>query len=50
MAHRAEVVDLIGLDVSHQIGDSDTIGQVAVVQVQVRVIVQMLDPAAVQRG
>ena len=50
MAHRAQIVDLVGLDVAHQIGDPHAIGQVAVVQVKMRIFMQVLDAAAVERG
>ena len=49
MTHRAQVVDLVGLDQTHQIGYADATGEVTVMQVQVRVFVHMLDPAAIER-
>ncbi len=48
VAHRAQVVDLVGLDGAHQVDQADPVGQVAVVQVQPVVVVQVVDPGPVQ--
>ena len=49
MALRAEVVDLVRLDLVDQVHQADPVGEVAVVQVQVGLAVEVVDPAAVQR-
>jgi hypothetical protein len=49
VAHRAEVVDLVRLDLPDQVDQADPVGEVAVVQLQVRVVVQVVDPAAVEQ-
>ncbi len=43
VAHRAEVVDLVGLDAAHEVDQADTVGEVAVVQVEALVLVQVVD-------
>ena len=56
MGLRAEVVDLVGVDLAHQGDQPGAVGEVAVVEVEprvlvVRVAVEVVDPAGVeQRG
>ena len=48
VALRAEVVDLVRLDLVDQVDQADAVGEVAVVQVQVGAV-DVVDPAAVDR-
>jgi hypothetical protein len=55
VAHRAQVVDLVGLHLLHDADQVGAVGQVAVVQlealvVDVRVLVQVVDAVGVEQA
>jgi hypothetical protein len=55
MAHGAQVVDLVGLHLLHDAGEVGAVGQVTIVQhevavVDVRILVEVVDPVRVEGG
>jgi hypothetical protein len=50
MAHRAQVVDLVGLDLLDQSDDVRAVGQVAEMRLEPRVLVDPVDAAGVERA